>query len=87
MHTVDADRVAEWAACGRVLPLWDNADYVLGRTSMTIYDVKTNANRTFWVVATSPGRAITKLKRKGKKLLDYGEKIIGVEEAGTVDVK
>lgn len=53
---------------------------------MTIYSIKTNFNRTFWVVATSPGRAITKLRRKGRKLLDWNEKITGVEEEGTVDV-
>lgn len=57
-----------------------------------IYKVKTdNPNgvypRTFWVAATSPGRAMTKLKRNGKKLLDRGEKIVGVELEGTVDVE
>lgn len=51
-----------------------------------VYSVRTDLHRSFWVVATSPGRAITKLKRKGRKLLDYGEKITGVSEAGTIDV-
>lgn len=43
--------------------------------------------RSFWVVAASPGRAITKLKRKGRKMLDRGEKITGVTHAGTIDVE
>lgn len=51
-----------------------------------VYSVSTNYSRSFWVVATSPGRAITKLKRKARKLLDCGERIIGVSEAGTIDV-
>lgn len=51
-----------------------------------IYSVSTSHSRSFWVAATSPGRAITKLRRKSRKLLDYGEKITGVSEAGTIDV-
>lgn len=53
----------------------------------TIYEVKTSHGRDFWVAATSPQRAIAKLLRKGKKLIDKGEKVTGVSEAGTVDVE
>lgn len=57
------------------------------KDNSTVFEVSTDRrNDAFWVVATSPGRAITKLKRKGKKLLDRGEKITGVRIAGEIDI-
>lgn len=51
-----------------------------------VYTVTTSHGRDFWVVATSPGRAISKLLRKGRLLLDRGEKVTGASEIGTIDV-
>lgn len=56
------------------------------KTPYEIYRVSTTCSRSFWVVASSPGRAIAKLKRRGKKLLDRGERVTGSSLAGTVDV-
>jgi len=56
------------------------------KAPIEVYSVDTTCSRSFWVLATSPGRAISKLKRKGKKLLDRGEKITGSRLVGTVDV-
>jgi len=53
----------------------------------TVYEVETDHNRSFWIIATSPQRAITKLKRRAKRLLDRGEKIKGVSTAGTIDIE
>lgn len=52
-----------------------------------VYEVSTSLSRHFWVLATSPGRAISKLKRRGRVLLDRGERITGSSRAGTIDVR
>jgi hypothetical protein len=55
-------------------------------TITPVYELRTDRNREFWVTATSPERAISKLKRRGRKLLDRGEKIVASRHVGDIDV-
>lgn len=56
--------------------------------SREVYEIKLEGgpagSRELWVLALTPERAISKLRKS--KLMDRKEKIVGIENIGTVDV-